>query len=57
MYLLPEAEQANLKHPIAPHPALPTQFHTPQGLFNIYFKIYFNYFRSYKDSKITFCDS
>lgn len=31
MYLLPEAEQTYLKHPIAPHPPQPAQFHTPQG--------------------------
>lgn len=31
MYMLPEAEQTNLKHPISPHPPQPTQFHTPQG--------------------------
>ncbi|KAK0396881.1 hypothetical protein QR680_001897 [Steinernema hermaphroditum] len=31
MYLLPEAEQTYLKHPIAPHPPQPAQFHTPQA--------------------------
>ncbi|VDD94028.1 unnamed protein product [Enterobius vermicularis] len=31
MYLLPEAEQTYLKHPIPPHPPQPPQFHAPQG--------------------------
>uniref|UniRef100_A0A914KV38 Actin-binding LIM protein 1 n=4 Tax=Meloidogyne TaxID=189290 RepID=A0A914KV38_MELIC len=31
MYMLPEAEQTYLKHPIAPNPPQPTQFHTPHG--------------------------
>lgn len=30
-YMLPEAEQTNLKHPIAPNPPQPAQFHTPTG--------------------------
>jgi len=29
--MLPEAEQTYLKHPIAPNPPQPTQFHTPHG--------------------------
>ncbi|KAL3103400.1 hypothetical protein niasHS_002586 [Heterodera schachtii] len=31
MYMLPETEQTLLKHPIAPNPPQPTQYHTPQG--------------------------
>uniref|UniRef100_A0A183CJH5 LIM zinc-binding domain-containing protein n=1 Tax=Globodera pallida TaxID=36090 RepID=A0A183CJH5_GLOPA len=31
MYMLPETEQTFLKHPIAPNPPQPAQFHTPQG--------------------------
>ncbi|CAD5221410.1 unnamed protein product [Bursaphelenchus xylophilus] len=31
MYMLPEAEQTYLKHPIAPHPPPPAQYHTPQA--------------------------
>ena len=30
-YMLPEAEQTYLKHPIAPNPPQPAQFHTPHG--------------------------
>lgn len=29
--MLPEAEQTYLKHPLAPNPPQPAQYHTPQG--------------------------